>query len=142
VGELDPRYLRAYDVRAEHVPFALIDLEEVKRPAELTVIVDQPARLPAVERDLAVVVKESVAQARVAATIRRAAGASLTRLTLFDRYQGRPLADDELSLAYRLRFQPSDKPLADADLEDLMKRVTADLETQLAARIRGSDERL
>ena len=37
VGELDPRYLRANELRTEHVTFALLDLDELKRRADAPV---------------------------------------------------------------------------------------------------------
>jgi phenylalanyl-tRNA synthetase beta chain len=140
VGELDPRYLRAYDVRAERVTFALIDVETLVSSAGPALRIDQLARLPVVERDVAVVVKEDVPSARVADVIRTAAGDGLAGLALFDRYQGPPLAEDEVSLAYRLRFQPGQRPLTEAELEATMRRVVTEIESSLPARVRGADE--
>jgi phenylalanyl-tRNA synthetase beta chain len=139
VGELDPRYLRAYDVRADHVVFAMLELEPLLAGVEGRIRVDQLARLPVVERDIAVVVGEDAPQARVAEVIRAAAGDSLADLALFDRYVGPPLGADEVSLAYRLRFQPGHKPIAEAELEEIMRRVVGDLERSLEARVRGAN---
>ena len=139
VGELDPRYLSANDLRSERVVFAVLDLDELKRRAEAQVLISQPTRLPAVERDLAVVVNEDVAQARVATAIRVGAAGTLAGLALFDRYQGPPLADGELSLAYRLRFEPDQRPLSDADIETAMVGVARELGA-LGARIRGPED--
>jgi phenylalanyl-tRNA synthetase beta chain len=139
VGELDPRYLRANDLRAEHVTFALVDLDELKRRADAPVRIAQPGRLPAVERDLAVVVHEDTAQSRVADAIRSAGADALAALTLFDRYQGPPLATDEVSLAYRLRFEPDQQPLTEQEIDAVMVRVARAL-GGLGARIRGPEE--
>jgi phenylalanyl-tRNA synthetase beta chain len=139
VGELDPRYLLANDLRTEHVTFALLELDQLKQAADTPVHVAQPSRLPAIERDLAVVVSEDVPQARVADAIRSAAADALTALTLFDRYQGRPLASNEVSLAYRLRFEPDERPLTEQELDAVMLRVARAL-GGLGARIRGPEE--
>jgi phenylalanyl-tRNA synthetase beta chain len=139
VGELDPRYLRAHDVRAEHVAFAVLDvaaLASLVEPGRASVV----ARLPAVERDIAVVVGESASHATVAALIRGAAGELLDRLTLFDRYQGPPLAADEVSLAYRLRLQPAERPLSEDELEQVVAAVGRALRDGIGARIRGAEQ--
>ena len=139
VGEIDPRLLRAYDIRAEHVPFAILDvaaLAALVQPAS----VGELSRLPAVERDIAVVVGESTSHAQVAALIRGAAGPTLEELTLFDRYQGPPLGPDEVSLAYRLRLRPADRPLTEAEVEPIMAAVGAALRDGIGARIRGAQE--
>ncbi len=47
--------------------------------------------------------------------IRANAGPNLRRLELFDRYQGPPLESDEVSLAYRLRFQATDSPIPEEE---------------------------
>jgi phenylalanyl-tRNA synthetase beta chain len=139
VGELDPRYVQANDLRTEHVTFALLDLAELVRRADAGLRIEQPSRLPAVERDVAVVVKASTAQGQVAAAIRQGAADALSSLSLFDRYQGPPLLADEVSLAYRLRFEQDTRPLAEADIDALMVGVAREL-GGLGARIRGPED--
>ncbi len=56
---------------------------------------------------------------------------------LFDRYQGPPLDDNQVSLAYRLRFQPQDEPLADSALDEAMRDVTQGLEREVGGRVRS-----
>ena len=139
LGELDPRFLAASGVRAERACFALLDLPALAQLAPAAVQVGPLPQLPVSERDLAVVVGRTVAQADVAAAIHRAAGSQLSRLTLFDRYGGPPLADDEVSLAYRLRFQPSDPARPDEQFDELVEAISAALRDELGARIRGGD---
>ena len=69
--------------------------------------------------------------------IRSAAGPELLSLTLFDRYQGSPLAAHEVSLAWRLRFEPTGDLSDDAALDDRMERVAAVLSERIGARLRG-----
>jgi phenylalanyl-tRNA synthetase beta chain len=93
--------------------------------------------LPAVERDLAVVVKRDTAAEKVENAMRSAAGPDLASITLFDRYTGAPLADDEVSLAYRLRFQPTTEGLSEAQLDEAVKDVRNALEKEVEGRIRA-----
>jgi phenylalanyl-tRNA synthetase beta chain len=138
VGEVHPGYLAAYEVRAEHACFALLDLTALRGIATTTPQVRSVDSLPALERDLAVVVKRDTPAASAEAAIRGAAGPRLARVTLFDRYTGAPLGEDEVSLAYRLRFQPADEPLSEAQLDAAIEQVTAALSRAVGGRIRSA----
>ena len=94
------------------------------------------ARVPAVERDLAIVIGDNVAAGTVEAVIREAAGPMLRDLRLFDRYRGAPLGTDESSLAYRLRLQ-AERTLNEAEIEALVGTVVAALRERLGARLRA-----
>ena len=98
---------------------------------------DEIDHLPAVERDLAVIVGKRVAAGDVANAIRASAGPTLVGLDLFDRYQGPPLADDEISLAYRLRFQPGQVPMSETDIDGAVEAVVSSLEREVEGRIRS-----
>ena len=68
--------------------------------------------------------------------IRQGAGALLVDLELFDVYRGEGLGDGRRSLAYRLRLQPTDRNLTDADIADVRERCVA-AAAKLGAELRG-----
>ena len=88
------------------------------------------------DRDVAVVVATARAASDVAAAIRRHAGPLLRTVDLFDIYRGRPLADDERSLAYRLTFAAPDRTLTEAEIDAATAAVTAGLAADVGGRIR------
>ena len=45
-------------------------------------------------------------------------------VVLFDIYRGRPLGDDEKSLAFRLAFQAADRTLTEAEVDGAIEAVT------------------
>jgi len=137
VGELHPRYLEACGSRAERVAFAMLRIDSLQEAAERTVHVVPWPRVPAVVRDLALIVRADQAAGAVEALIRAEAGDQLRALALFDRYAGPPLAEGEVSLAYRLRLQAPDQTLTDADVDRLLDRVVAALRDRLGARRRA-----
>lgn len=137
VGELDPRYLTAYEIRAAHAIVAQLDLALITRAARMTPQVREFDRLPAVERDLAVIVARDVAAADVMNAIRAHAGVYLVGVELFDRYQGPPLDAAEVSLAYRLRFQPQESPLSESQVEEAIAAVTEALAREVGGRVRS-----
>ena len=137
VSQLDPRYLDAVGSRAEHVVVATLRLAVLQaatpgRPRFLPF-----ARVPLVERDIAVVVPESRPAGDVEAVIRRSAGTLLRGLRLFDVYRGAPLAEGELSLAFRLTLQAAGRTLTDSEIDGLIAEVVSGLDRDLNARIRS-----
>jgi len=137
VGELDPRYLASCDVRAERVLFAELELDGIRRLLPDARRVDTLERAPAVERDIAVVVGHDRPATNVESIIREVAGPLLSSARLFDRYQGEPLSPHEVSLGWRLRFQPVERPLEEAELEELVQRIITALRQRLGARLRA-----
>lgn len=86
---------------------------------------------PGVERDLALLVPESVPAARVEEEIRSSGGEHLAGVTLFDRYVGGGVPEGTRSLAFRLRFQSFERTLTDEDVD----RATADVVTHLRSEV-------
>jgi phenylalanyl-tRNA synthetase beta chain len=74
-------------------------------------------RFPEVDRDLAIVVPEAAQAVSVERLIRDRAGDLLRDVRLFDIYRGVPLAGDEKSLAFRVRFGAPDRTLTEAEVE-------------------------
>lgn len=137
VLEIDPRLLAAYEIRVDRVAFALLNLDVLMPLAKRRPQVRGAEQLPIVDRDLAVIVSRDMAAANVEAAIRSAAGPHLASLALFDRYTGAPLADDQVSLAYRLRFQPGAEPMTETELDAAIANVSNALEKEVGGRIRA-----
>jgi phenylalanyl-tRNA synthetase beta chain len=136
VGQLHPELLERWDIRAGPVIAGELSIAGLSAGQLEAVRSVPPARYPAVERDLAVVVGESVAAATVGDVIRRAAGPLLVAVTLFDIYRGVPLGGDEKSLAHRLMFQSVDRTLTEADVDEAVASVTKALADELGGRLR------
>lgn len=134
IGELHPRLLRALDLDHAAVAFEL-DLEPLRRRALPRV--EAPGRFPSVRRDLAFIVPGDVSWAALEASIREAAGPLLAGLGLFDVYQGKGVESGFKSLAMGLILQDKSRTLTDRDVESVVERVTATLQSSHNARIRS-----
>ncbi|MDN8617006.1 phenylalanine--tRNA ligase subunit beta [Variovorax ginsengisoli] len=143
VGELHPRWRQKWDFAQVPILFEL-ELDAVTaRPLPLA----QPVpKLQPVERDLALVVAESVTHDALMGAIRAASDASLLRdLALFDIYRptvGRDgavaaggLAAGEKSMAVRLGFN-SDSALTDEQVEAAVRKIIDQLGARIGARLR------
>ena len=135
--EPHPRYLESIGARAAHVAVALVSLDtlqEALRPSRRYVPFP---RVPAVERDLAIVIGEGRSAGEVEQVVREAAAPLLRGLRLFDLYDGAPLAPGERSLAFRLTLQAADRTMTDEEIETAVGKVVDALAGRLGARIRS-----
>ncbi|MDP2262733.1 MAG: phenylalanine--tRNA ligase subunit beta [Hydrogenophaga sp.] len=142
VGELHPRWRQSYELAQAPVLF------ELELDAVLTrdvPVFRSVSRHQAVERDLAVVVKESVTHAAVVDAIRAPGSAWLRDVVLFDVYRPKKqgadgatggLGGDEKSLAVRLVLNRDDATLTEEDIEATVQGALDSLARRVAARLR------
>lgn len=141
VGELHPRWRQSWEL--PHAP-VLFELELDAVQAQAVPAAQPVPRFQDVERDIAVVVKESVTHTALMAAIQSAATAGVLRhAELFDVYRAKPgvavpagLATDEKSLAVRLVLNGGDATLAEEQIESCVQRVLASLGERVGARLR------
>jgi len=128
IGELHPDAADTWQLRTTGrvivAEIAIAGLAEGRLAPERAPAV---GRFPEVDRDLAVVLKETVSAAEVDAVIQANAGELLRSTALFDIYRGVPLAADEKSLAFRVRLGASDRTLTDPEVEAAMAGIVGAL---------------
>jgi phenylalanyl-tRNA synthetase beta chain len=137
LGELHPRTSAILDLRADRVVLAELAIAGLAAGRLTDARGATPSRYPAVQRDLAVIVDERRPAASVAASIRGHGGALLRALELFDIYRGRPLAEAEKSLAWRLTFASDDRTLTESEVDEAMAGVGAGLAADVDGRVRS-----
>jgi phenylalanyl-tRNA synthetase beta chain len=136
VGELHPALVEALDLRTARILVAELAIAGLSGGQPTVPRATTPPRHPAVDRDLAVIVAETIPAADVEAAIRRHGGPLLRSIRLFDIYRGKPLTDDEKSLAYRLAFQAEDRTLVETEVDDAIGSVTSGLAADVGGRLR------
>jgi phenylalanyl-tRNA synthetase beta chain len=102
---------------------AQIRLEALPADTGVPIRYREPSRYPAVRRDLALIVPETVLQDQVRAWIRGKAGAHLRRLELFDFYRGKHIPAGHLGLGYRLTFRAEDRTLEEREADEAVAAV-------------------
>ena len=135
VGELHPQWRQSYELSSAPVVFEL-DLDPV---LQRVVPEFKPvSRHQAVERDLAIVVQESVTHDAVMQAIRAIESAWLKSAILFDVYRPK-VADgqNEKSLAVRLVLNRDDVTLTDEAIESTIAAVLKSLNERVGARLRA-----
>ena len=94
------------------------------------------SKFPAIKRDLAIVVDESITSQSVHECIRRAAPDMLTNFKLFDVYRGKGIDSGRKSLAYSLTLQNLERTLTDEEVEAVMSGIMQNLNKELGATLR------
>jgi len=136
LGELHPEVRERLELEASRVLVAELELEALIALAEP--VQYQPiSRYPATTQDIAIIAGLDVLADRIAAVIRKYAGADLESLTLFDVYEGPQVGAGKRSLAYRLAFRAPDRTLSDADINKVRAKIVRGLEREVGAVIRG-----
>ena len=114
VGELHPRLAAHFGLPSAPVVFEVDALELLER----TVPVGKPVpRVPAVRRDLALVVDNLVSAQAVLDALERAKPPHVIAISLFDVYRGSGLTDGKKSLAILVLMQDTSRTLTDADID-------------------------
>jgi phenylalanyl-tRNA synthetase beta chain len=94
------------------------------------------SRFPAIRRDIAILVAQEIAVARLAAAARTAAGPALREVVVFDIFAGEHIDAGQKSVALGLILQETSRTLTDADADKIVGCVVQRLATDFGARVR------
>jgi phenylalanyl-tRNA synthetase beta chain len=139
VGELHPQWRQGYELAQAPLLFELeLDAVLQRRVPQFSTV----SKLQPVERDLAVIVAESVTHASLMAAIHSAGlGALLRSAVLFDVYRPQQASASmqlgEKSLAVRLTLSSDEATLTDDQIDAAVNAVVECLQNDLGARLRG-----
>jgi phenylalanyl-tRNA synthetase beta chain len=134
IGELHPGLQQKLELRH---PVMLFELDLTLAGTAGTPKYAPFSRFPAVHRDLAVVVDESVSVAQLTERVAGVLGDSLRRCEIFDIYRGPGVDSGRKSVGMGLILQDASRTLNDEETDDMMRRVMRHLEHELEATIRS-----
>jgi phenylalanyl-tRNA synthetase beta chain len=135
MGQVVPALCSEFDLTFP-VFFARLDLAALAGHRQSLQTITPLPRFPAVERDLALVVPETVSAGTVEEVVREAGGALLERIVLFDVYRGAGLNEGEKSLGFTMEFRASDRTLTDQEVDELVRGMVKAAEAKTGARVR------
>jgi phenylalanyl-tRNA synthetase beta chain len=121
-GELHPETLENYGIGCRAYA------AKVNIPELMAVCTDEKTykplpKFPATTRDLSLICDDELPAAVIEKTIRKAAGAILEKVTLFDIYKGKQIADGKKSVSYSLTLRSHDGTLTDEQADKTMEKV-------------------
>jgi phenylalanyl-tRNA synthetase beta chain len=135
MGELHPACAARFEIQ---VPCAIVELDlsaAAKMPTG-DLKYSEVSRFPLMRRDLAVLLDRHQKAGEVLEAIRQKAGAHLTDVEIFDRYDGEGVPEGRISLAFRLTYQRADRTLTDAEVTKATDRVVQMLAKRFGGELR------
>ena len=134
IGALHPGIQRKLGISGDCYLFelALLPLQDRLLPAAKTL-----SKFPEVSRDLAIVVDQNSCSGDILDNVRENAGEFLTKLRIFDVYQGDAVAKDKKSLALGLTWQHPSRTLSEDDINAIISNCVNGLQDKFNANLRN-----
>lgn len=95
------------------------------------------SKFPSVTRDIALIVKEDTPVSEIIKTMKKAGGALLNKVEVFDVYQGEHVQVGYKSVALSMTFVDPNKTLVEATINDLFNKIYMQCQKDLNALIRS-----
>lgn len=135
LGEIHPDVAEKFDA-AQRNYVGMIDMESLAAGASLKPEYKPLPRFPAVSRDIAMLVDDSVMVRQIEQLISAKAGKILEEIKLFDVYKGKQVPEGKKSVAYSIIFRAADRTLTDDEAGKAMGDIIKALSEKLGAQLR------
>ena len=94
------------------------------------------SKYPEINKDLAILVDKTISSEEIAKTIKKAAGSLLTKIEVFDVYEGKNIEKGKRSIAYSLTFGTNERTLTDEEINNIMEKIIETVQNKLGAELR------
>ena len=135
IGEVDREVAHDFDIK-DKIYFAQLIRGPLCEKSVLKKAFQAIPRYPSVSRDISVVVSKDILNSDLVGCINGAAGPLLKSVELVDRYKGKQIFGDNISMTYRLEYQDSSRTLEEKDIQDVHARVLNALAERFGAKQR------
>jgi phenylalanyl-tRNA synthetase beta chain len=137
MGELHPSVRTAFNLPNLRIALAELTIEALVKPHWGQDPMLPISSYPQILEDLAFEVAEEITVRRVHDIIRATGDARLVDIELFDLYRGEPLAAGNKSLAFRLTYQSTERPLTEKEVTYLRQRIVTAVEKETGGKLRS-----
>jgi phenylalanyl-tRNA synthetase beta chain len=135
LGVVSEKTVERYDLKGQ-VAAAEIDFGRVMREAKPATTLTELPRFPEIDRDLAVVVDETVRWADIRKVIDAAHVGILERVTFLSEFRGKQIPPGKKSIAFSMVFRSPDRTLTREEADGARDTVLKALEKELRAELR------
>ena len=138
-GELHPRTLEALDADGPVVAFEIL-LEKIPEPKVKPTRAKPPLELSPfqpIERDFAFVVEQSIRSGDLVRAAQSADRRLISKIAVFDVYQGAGIEPGKKSIAIAVTLQPRDKTMTDQEIEAVAGKIVAEVKKRTGAVLRA-----
>ncbi len=136
LGEVHPAVRERFDMPRRAV-VAELNLQTLLAYAKPMGEMKPLPRFPAMQRDLALVMEESVAVGPLMTAMRKAAGNLLESIEMFDVYRGIQVGLGKKSIAFSLTFRAADRTLTNEEVQKAMDKAQAVCASKFGATLRA-----
>ncbi len=136
LGETSKAELNKFGIK-EPVFYADFLWDEILRlQAKTNITYKEISRLPAMERDLALIVDNHLTFDKIESSIKKANAEFLTNTKLFDVFESDKLGQDKKSMAVSFTFLNEEKTLTDKETDGMVAKILKQLQADVGAEIR------
>ena len=135
LGEVHPEVLDNYSI-SKRAYLAEVNITKLVKYAKSNKKYVEVPKFPAIERDIAVTVDETIEVGQIEKIIMKKAKKLLETMQLFDIYRNEKLGANKKSVAYSLIFRDKNKTLNDEEINSMMEEIVSELEKNLGAELR------
>ncbi len=135
IGEIHPEVLKNFEIE-EKCYVAEISLMKIFNAINNDIKFKALPKFPAVTRDIAMLIDKTTPVGEIEKVIKKASGALLETINLFDVYEGKQIPEGKKSVAYAVSYRASDRSLTNEEINKIFAKVVKDLEYKLGAQLR------
>lgn len=135
LGEIHPDVAENYGVDARCY-IAELNLDVLYELADIERKYKALPKFPAVTRDIALLVEDSILVQEIEDIILKQGGSIVEKIKLFDVYKGKQIPEGKKSIAYSLTYRHENKTLTDEEVNKVHDRIVRTLENKLGAELR------
>ena len=134
-GQLDPVLSEQLGID-KPVYVCEINYYKLKEKFDDKIVFKPISKFPIVERDLAVVVDDSITCQQIIDVIKESGGEFLEKVSIFDVYKGVGIPENKKSMAYNLIFSSLERTLNVEEIDQAVKNILDNLYKKLNAELR------
>ena len=134
LGKVNRNILTYYGLEEKNVYICEIAFKELINLVDFQKKFKPISKYPAVQRDIALLLKNDIACEKIVSLIRAAGGELITNISLFDIYEGEQVPLGYKSLAFSIEYQTNKKTLTDEEINTIDAEIRQQLFIKLGAR--------
>ena len=133
IGRLHP------SITKDEVYVFEINLDKLLQNRTSNIKFKEVSKYLGMQKDVAFVVKKNVTNKEIMDVIKKSGGRLLSDIEVFDVYTGDKINNDEISIAYKLRFEDASRTLTEEEVMNLFNKIISEVESKLNAKVRNGE---
>jgi phenylalanyl-tRNA synthetase beta chain len=136
-GRIKPEIAKRFDVDSDVYGFEFF-VNVLKDRINLNQLFEMYSRFPFIEKDLAFIVSDEVKAEELEDLIYKVGKPLVNKVNVFDFFKGQQLDNTKKSIAFRIRFQSSERTLNDKEVSKIFNKIISDAIKNYNATLRES----